>query len=78
MIVEHGGTTTTLCVAVVVELNDPKAGSKWGLCVVSVGDSLCYVWRSEDGEVFEVTSEMHLGKDRNPRDCGGCLGCRFR
>ena len=75
MIIEHGGTTTTLCVAVVVELNDSKAGSKWGLCVVSVGDSLCYVWRSEDQEVFEVTSDMHLGLERNPRDCGGCLGC---
>ena len=75
MIIEHGGTTTTLCVAVVVELQDSKAGSKWGLCVVSVGDSLCYVWRSEEQEVFEVTSEMHVGKERNPRDCGGCLGC---
>ena len=75
MIIEHGGTTTTLCVAVVVELNDSKAGSRWGLCVVSVGDSLCYVWRNEDQEVFEVTSEMHLGQERNPRDCGGCLGC---
>jgi hypothetical protein len=75
MIIEHGGTTTTLCVAVVVELNDSKAGSRWGLCVVSVGDSLCYVWRNEDQDVFEVTSEMHLGQERNPRDCGGCLGC---
>ena len=77
MIIEHGGTTTTLCVAVVVELNDTKAGSKWGLCVVSVGDSLCYVWKSEEQEVLEVTSEMHLGMERNPRDCGGCLGCEF-
>ena len=76
MIIQHGGTTTTLCVAIVVELHDSKAaGSKWGLCVVSVGDSLCYVWRSEEQEVYEVTSEMHLGKERNPRDCGGCLGC---
>ena len=75
MIIEHGGTTTTLCVAIIVELQDPKAGSKWGLCVVSVGDSLCYVWRSEEQEVFEVTSAMHLGLERNPRDCGGCLGC---
>ena len=75
MIIEHGGTTTTLCVAVAVELQDPKAGCKWGLCVVSVGDSLCYVWRNEEKEVFEVTSDMHSGKERNPRDCGGCLGC---
>ena len=74
-IIQKGGTTTTLCVAIVVELQDPKAGSRWGLCVVSVGDSLCYVWKSEAQEVFEVTSAMHLGKDRNPRDCGGCLGC---
>ncbi len=73
-IIEHGGTTTTLCVAVVVELVEPKGVNKWGLCVVSVGDSLCYVWKNEALEVHEVTSPAHLGKDRNPRDCGGCLG----
>ena len=77
MIIKSGGTTTTLCVAVVVELQEPRGlgGTKWGLCVVSVGDTLCYVWRGDEQMVYEVTSAMHQGKERNPRDCGGCLGC---
>ena len=25
--------------------------------------------------MYEITSATHLGKDRNPRDPGGCLGC---
>ena len=75
LIIKHGGTTTTICAAVVVELLESKAGCKWGLCVVSVGDTLCYVWRNEDKEVFEVTSATHSGQERNPRDSGGCLGC---
>lgn len=73
-IIDHGGTTTTLCLAVVVELPDPKAMNRWGLCVVSVGDSLCYVWRNETQEVYEITSPIKDGKERNPRDAGGCLG----
>lgn len=77
IIIKSGGTTTTLCVAVVVELQEPRGlgGTKWGLCVVSVGDTLCYVWRGDEQMVYEVTSAMHQGKERNPRDCGGCLGC---
>ena len=75
LIIKHGGTTTTLSVAVVVELQEPKGGARWGLCVVSVGDSLCFVWREEVQMVYEITSAMHVGKERNPRDCGGCLGC---
>ena len=74
LIIKHGGTTTTLCVAVVVELLEPKGNCRWGLCVVSVGDTLCFVWRNEAQEVHEITSMMHCNKDRNPRDCGGCLG----
>ena len=73
LIIEHGGTTTTLCVAVVVEIQEAKE-NKWGLCVVSVGDSPCYVWRNEDLVVHEVTAATHLGKERNIRDSGGCLG----
>ena len=73
-IIDHGGTTTTLCLAVVVELTDSKAMNKWGACVVSVGDSLCYVWRNETQEVYEITSAIREGKERNPRDAGGCLG----
>ena len=73
-IIEHKGTTTTLCLAVAVELVEPKAGNKWGVCVVSVGDSVCYVWRHESQEVHEVTAAIREGKERNARDAGGCLG----
>ena len=76
LIIKHGGTTTTLCVAIVVELQESssKGNNKWGLCVVSVGDSPCYIWRNEDLMVHEVTEATHLGKERNIRDSGGCLG----
>ena len=77
LIIERGGTTTTLCVGVVVELRDHKGSSQWGLCIVSVGDTLCYVWRDDVQMVYEVTSAVHAGKERNPRDCGGCLGCNL-
>lgn len=73
-IIEHGGTTTTLCLATVVELAEAKAGNKWGICVVSVGDSICYVWRHDTQEVHEVTAAIREGKERNQRDAGGCLG----
>lgn len=75
MIIDHGGTTTTLCVAVIVELQHPKGPNKWGVCVVSVGDTLCYVWKRSEQQVYELTAATHAGKDRNPTDCGGCLGC---
>ena len=73
-IIDHGGTTTTLCLAMVVELAEARAGNRWGLCVVSVGDSVCYVWRHEAQEVHEVTAAIREGKERNLRDAGGCLG----
>ena len=73
-IIQHGGTTTTLCLAVVVELAEAKAGNRWGVCVVSVGDSVCYVWRHESQEVHEVTAAIRDGRERNLRDAGGCLG----
>ena len=77
-IINHGGTTTTLCVAIIVELLEPRGGgAKWGLCIVSVGDTLCYLWRGEAQVVHEITAAMHMGKDRDPRDCGGCLGCNL-
>ena len=78
LIIERGGTTTTLCVGVIVELAQEQRGAcRWGLCVVSVGDSLCYVWREDAQMAYEVTSAIHAGKERNPRDCGGCLGCNL-
>lgn len=73
-IIQHRGTTTTLCLAVVVELAEAKAGNKWGVCVVSVGDSVCYVWRNDTQEVHEITAQIRDGKERNIRDAGGCLG----
>lgn len=73
-IIKHGGTTTTLCLAVVVELAEAKAGNHWGVCVVSVGDSVCYVWRHATQEVHEVTAAIRGGQERNLRDAGGCLG----
>ena len=73
-IIKHGGTTTTLCLAIVVELVEAKAGNRWGLCVVSVGDSICYVWRHDTQEVHEVTAAIREGMERNQRDAGGCLG----
>ena len=74
MIVENEGTTTTLCVAVVFELAEPKGENGWGLCVVSVGDSPCFVWRNTTRQVVEVTSAAHEGHNRDMRDSGGCLG----
>eukprot|EP00731_Ephydatia_muelleri_P018257 Em0011g297a len=77
MIVQNDGTTTTLCVAVVCELTEPKGDHRWGLCVVSVGDSPCFVWQSKTGLVHEVTSAAHEGRARDMRDSGGCLGANF-
>lgn len=74
MIVENDGTTTTLCVAVVCELSQPRGDSGWALCVVSVGDSPCFVWQKKTGHVCEVTSAAHDGRTRDMRSSGGCLG----
>ena len=73
-IVRNGGTTTTLCVAVVCELVKPQGDLRWGLCVVSVGDSPCFVWQNTTRQVLEVTSAAHEGHNRDMRDSGGCLG----
>lgn len=76
-IIKHGGTTTTLCLAVVVELEEAKSGNKWGICVLSVGDSICYVWRHDMQEVHEVTALIREGKERQQWDSGGCLGANI-
>ena len=72
LIVQNQGTTTTLCMAVVCEM--AKSNGVWGLCVVSVGDSPCFVWQKKTGLVIEATSKTHEGHDRDMRDSGGCLG----
>ena len=74
LIVQNEGTTTTLCMAVVCEMSGCHNPSDWGLCVVSVGDSPCFVWQSKTGQVLEVTSASHEGQVRDMRDSGGCLG----
>lgn len=71
LIVQNEGTTTTLCMAVVCEMTKSH---DWGLCVVSVGDSPCFVWQKKTGLVLEATSKNHEGQDRDMRDSGGCLG----
>ena len=75
LIVQNEGTTTTLCMAVVCELIKGHGGlSNWALCVVSVGDSPCFVWQKKSGVVYEVTAAAHKGRERDMRDSGGCLG----
>ena len=77
-IIKHNGTTTTLTVAMVCEiLESPRVSSRWVLCVVSVGDSPCYVYRPNLHVVYEVTAGSHMGKGRDPRDSGGCLGANL-
>ncbi|XP_065906122.1 PP2C-like domain-containing protein CG9801 [Dysidea avara] len=73
-ILKHEGTTTTLCIAIVCELMPPKGPTRWGCCLVSVGDSLAYVYRRRLNVVEELTSVIHVGSERDMRDCGGCLG----
>lgn len=77
-IISNGGTTTTLTVAMVVELlPHPRVRSRWGLCVVSVGDSPCFLYQQNQDKVFEITAAAHMGKGRDPRDSGGCLGANL-
>ena len=74
-IIAHEGTTTTLTVAIVCEiLPHPRVSSRWALCVVSVGDSPCFLYKPNLEKVYEVTAAAHMGKGRDPRDAGGCLG----
>ena len=74
-IIAQEGTTTTLTVAMVIELEPhPRVNSRWGLCVVSVGDSPCFLYKQGVQSICEVTAAAHMGIGRDPRDAGGCLG----
>ena len=73
-IIEYEGATTTLSVAVVCEMESAVHNKSWALCVVSVGDSPCLVWKHRKQVVQEVTLLTEEGKERDVRDCGGCLG----
>ena len=68
---DNNATTTTLCVAVVCQL---KASERWGLCVVNVGDSLAFAYRTGKG-VQEVTIGSHYDNEERDMRCpGGSLG----
>lgn len=70
-ILEKNATMTTLCVAVVCQL---EASDRWGLCVVNVGDSLAFTYRKNKG-VQEVTIGSHYdNRERDMRCPGGSLG----
>lgn len=70
-IIEHEATMTTLCTAVVCEL---EGTDQWGLCCVNVGDSLAFVFDNNTG-VREVTLGSHFGEaSRDMRSPGGSLG----
>ena len=71
LIMKHEGTTTTLCVAVICSL--AKSKGEWGLCVVSVGNSSCFVWQNRASLVYEVTFSASVTK-KDTLDYGGCLG----
>ena len=76
-ILSHNGTTTTLTVAMVCEMNVYRLGTKWCLCVVSVGDSPCYIYKQNEQKVYEITAAIRNGQGRDPRDPGGCLGANL-
>ena len=70
-IVEEEATMTTLCVGVVVQLQEKDC---WGLCVVNVGDSYAYIYNKRYG-VKEVTHGSHpIDEMRDMRFSGGALG----
>ncbi|XP_065657151.1 uncharacterized protein LOC136082297 isoform X2 [Hydra vulgaris] len=71
-IVGKEATLTTLCVGVVVQLQEKK--DRWALCVINVGDSYAYFYNKKTG-VKEVTCGSHpIGKERDMRFSGGSLG----
>jgi len=68
---DNNATTTTLCVAVICQL---KASERWGLCVVNVGDSLAFTYKTSKG-VQEVTIGSHYdNEERDMSNPGGSLG----
>lgn len=71
LILQEGGALTTLCVAIVAPIRN---SDNYALCVVCVGDSLCFVYNHASG-VREVTLASHdIAQMRDMRDAGGALG----
>ena len=70
-IIDNNATMTTLCVAVVCQL---ETSGRWGLCVVNVGDSLAFTYKTSKG-VQEVTIGSHYDNEGRDMRCpGGSLG----
>ena len=70
-IIDNDATMTTLCVAVVCQL---ETSGRWGLCVVNVGDSLAFTYKTSKG-VQEVTIGSHYDNEGRDMRCpGGSLG----
>ncbi|XP_019854264.1 PREDICTED: PP2C-like domain-containing protein CG9801 [Amphimedon queenslandica] len=72
-ILSHGGTLTTLSIAVACELSAPS--NQWGLFVASVGDSPVFVYCPHTYQLHEATVDCH-SKDGNRvvQLSGGALG----
>ena len=74
-ILEHRGTLTTLSIGVVCPIHKSKAGNKWGLFIVSVGDSPIYVYSPHTQTVYEATTGCHPKTgERTMSLSGGLLG----
>ena len=71
LIMEKNATLTTLSAAFVCELHGT---SKWGLFVVSLGDSPVFIYSPSTKKLVEVTTGCHPQNGRNMSDCGGVLG----
>lgn len=70
-ILDSGGALTTLTVAVVLPLGDPRYAGKSVVCCCNVGDSLGYVYSQSHG-VREFTSGSHdVNSMRDMRDALG-------
>lgn len=73
-ILETGGSLTTLTVAVILPLAEPKYTGKSVVCCCNVGDSLGYIYSKSHG-VREFTQGSHdLNIMRDMRDALGALG----
>ena len=72
-ILSHGGTLTTLSIAVACQLTTPS--NQWGLFVASVGDSPVFVYCPHTYQLYEATVDCH-SKDGNRvvQLSGGALG----
>eukprot|EP00731_Ephydatia_muelleri_P037783 Em0562g6a len=71
LIMKHESTTTSLWCGSGLPL--VKSKGEWGLCVVSVGNSSCFVWQNKTGVAYEGNLAA-IGSSKDALDYGGCLG----